>query len=934
MGQQGQKLIPELEETHSRSKAGWYLWEKDPNVLSNISIQKASDPNKPPTIVLSHLDFGDSQLAQQLQTAMGDWINLVKEEIPDPRNPKWTNTQYNVYVRGTREAWNKFRQLSSQWLEDDNLLIQKRFQLPSEKEFNPEYQEEKIISPRKPGMGRVFVATALNMSQVPGSIATVALGKKEEPPGIRLQFEPGDSSLATIRDYVKTKEQGTTDKPGLRRGIRYNPQEGYIDVFDLGIGEKKDSSVQWAAVKNKIQDLGYEGTPAMEAMIVAITGISTGKAYEVKAKIDRSKPRNIGETRGAINQNLNADPNKRIPLHPDISNRFGIPEGTYLSKSEFGDLLKQNYPKAFTLPKLVQPQIEGMYHVATREVSILADQPGSGKTAMAVVGAEVTRNQGQKILVISPNMLIAENWTGKDTTGQVVSKAPGQFLDHGPESVRRCNNAQEISAAASDPNVIWIVVPESSLSLAGQKAQDLTRTIKDLSKQGIFSSLIIDEIQRFKLPITKSSKAQKSASLKLKRLSNAISAFYIPHRIGLTGTPSDDNPNNVYAQLFLLRHPVLFKNSGKFNWTEALNDDGFANQFLGGTALSDPIKMPCELSMSLENVESEEEKQEIKDARAMERHKQWIEKAKSVIEWAKNLGDERKLQMLDLFSTTYLRREKEDIDPDLPPLTRDTVVLPRPTDMQLPTASMGWHTKLLKEMAERKAPYTAARAIEYMKNPGQSIFIVTKHPGVADNIATIINQQYGEGSSAAVHEATKQPMRELISETFKAKAVLPGKEVPLRAVVYTMQLGAVGLNFDVASRAIFNDVDWNPSNNIQAEQRTHRITSKQPVNIDYMVFENTYDTEVFERVQRKDAINSSVANLIKNSGLIKDPEKRKEIANDFVKFILENILMDVELTNEEENWFAKELDKALTKPQLSVAAKSIINWYKLTRENS
>ena len=134
----------------------------------------------------------------------------------------------------------------------------------------------------------------------------------------------------------------------------------------------------------------------------------------------------------------------------------------------------------------------------------------------------------------------------------------------------------------------------------------------------------------------------------------------------------------------------------------------------------------------------------------------------------------------------------------------------------------------------------------------------------------------------------------------------------LRAVVYTMQLGAVGLNFDIASTCIFNDLDWNPSNDLQAEYRIHRITSKNPVDIKYVIFGDSYDEEMFNRVQKKELINNGVSDMIRQANMTddKDPE-RLSIANNFVKGIMDSILLDVDLSVEHQAWFDQQLDIVL-----------------------
>ncbi|HUU88221.1 MAG TPA: SNF2-related protein [Candidatus Glassbacteria bacterium] len=872
-------LRSDFEETGTKDKVGWLMWEREGNIKDKVIVNKNTSP---PQIVLLGLDLGDSKVAQFIHQYMGDWASQQED---------------GVHVRGTRESWNRFLSISNQWLENHKILKSKTMQLPFEKEFDPNYQEEVVEKKRKPGEGHILGVAPLNIKEMEGSISTEGLMRGKAYPGIRLSFDPKDPNLYEIRDYI--------DGVG-RKNFIFNRQEGYFDIFEQGdveggaegLNKKTLSALSWGKIKKRLQFIGYKNTGDIDPLIEKITGIKSSKAYEQKAKKTKSEGESDTVVRGRINLN--------VLEKLQVSDRFNVPVGQGLDQRQFYSLLEENYPGAFgegVSQAQKDAQKKGMYFMASRTVSVLADQPGSGKTPMAVVASDATRNEGQKILVITPNMLVRENWLDVDEKNRPIAKAPGQFCGHTPDQIAVCKKTQDLTNATSNPKVVWVIVPISAFSRKGQATQDFSNTIVNISREGKFSSVIVDEIQTVK----------NLDGVTFNKLAKAISPYYIPHRIGLTGTPSDNNPEDIYSQLLLLDHPVLYKDFGTENWVSSLNQKGFAKRFLGGEELAKRVTVP-------KHWRDQSTEEEVEDKQA----ELWKEKAKKILEWVNKLDDSNKLLILDLFSSTYLRRTKEDIRPDIPPKQRDVEFLPSPTGVEMPEANVNWHNSFLKKLAHEKVPYTIQSASSVLSgDPLNKVFIVTKHPEIADQIMEELNKTYGDGTAAAVHQKTSGPGRSRIAREFKM-----GEGQGLRAVIYTMQLGAVGLNFDIASSCIFNDLDWNPSNNLQAEDRIHRITSKKPVDIKYMVFDNGYDMEMYNRVQKKESINDGVSDMIRQSNLTTDVNERLLIANNFVKYLIESSLIDVGLSKQDQDWFDQQIEISLTTPGVQQPIQQVAsNWY-------
>jgi hypothetical protein len=138
-----------------------------------------------------------------------------------------------------------------------------------------------------------------------------------------------------------------------------------------------------------------------------------------------------------------------------------------------------------------------------------------------------------------------------------------------------------------------------------------------------------------------------------------------------------------------------------------------------------------------------------------------------------------------------------------------------------------------------------------------------------------------------------------------------------------MKLGAVGLNFAMATREIINDMDWNPSTNLQSEYRIHRIDSEKPVFIDYMYFKGTYDEEMYRRVMKKQSVNDGMSTIIQKANTTNDPAERQSLADKFLMHLIDTLILGLKLMPKD----VAEIErlKNLAFPA-QVAAKAA-NWY-------
>mgnify|MGYP000480603419 CR=1 FL=1 len=465
---------------------------------------------------------------------------------------------------------------------------------------------------------------------------------------------------------------------------------------------------------------------------------------------------------------------------------------------------------------------EGIQFLISKQSTILADEPGMGKTSQAILAAELTRESHQKILVITPNSLVDSNWAGD------LANGPQKFLGHNRDQICIVMNKDDLQSSMADSNIIWIVVPESRFN-----QPQLSKVLKRFGDRGQFSTVIIDEIQQYK----------NINSALYKNIESSISRNIV-RRIGLSGTPSDNVPSDIYAQLRLILHPLAVYEK-KSAGISKQDSDAFIQQFLGGQELS--------------NIVSYSKNHDLNE--------EYYNRCYNSLKWVSELSEKDKENILKLYSSTFLRRNKSEIR-DIPLITKqfDAKEI---DDGQGNISGADWKQKIRRRNADMKAAYTVKQAVALLNaDPNRQIFIASFFIDTVEKIANEINNNVallpelrGKTIAYGITSKISENNRSLIVNRFKAK------NSDIRVLVYTLDTGAVGLNFSNCDCAIINDLSDNPSVNIQAQYRVHRLDSEKPVTIYYpRIIGNSqaaiYDNFCYKRIQIKQKINEEINKII------------------------------------------------------------------------
>ncbi len=85
--------------------------------------------------------------------------------------------------------------------------------------------------------------------------------------------------------------------------------------------------------------------------------------------------------------------------------------------------------------------------------------------------------------------------------------------------------------------------------------------------------------------------------------------------------------------------------------------------------------------------------------------------------------------------------------------------------------------------------------------------------------------------------------------------------------------GGVGLNLTAADTVIFFDSDWNPTQDLQAMDRAHRLGQERPVTVYRLISPGTIEARMLERAEQKSRINDLV---IKGGGIRSEEDQSKD----------------------------------------------------------
>lgn len=111
--------------------------------------------------------------------------------------------------------------------------------------------------------------------------------------------------------------------------------------------------------------------------------------------------------------------------------------------------------------------------------------------------------------------------------------------------------------------------------------------------------------------------------------------------------------------------------------------------------------------------------------------------------------------------------------------------------------------------------------------------------------------------------------------------------------------GGLGINLTAADTVIIFDSDWNPQNDLQAQARCHRIGQMKAVKVYRLITRNTYEKEMFDRASLKLGLDKAVLQSMGNKEVNLQNQLSKKEIEDLLKKGAYGALMDDDNAGEE-----------------------------------
>jgi SNF2 family DNA or RNA helicase len=457
--------------------------------------------------------------------------------------------------------------------------------------------------------------------------------------------------------------------------------------------------------------------------------------------------------------------------------------------------------------------------IAEREIALLADQPGLGKTLEVLSSLEelgVFNETGQATLILSP--IIAAQTAWRDTIEKyVMPSSPVEIIDlsYGTTAQRVARLNKALGSEAKHPMVI---IANHALIEWKRKVGPRVPELFEIN----FDAIVIDE-SHLVLPI-----------LDDKKLTNfwlGLTKFnYVKHRIAVSGTPDRGKLENRYGTYKFLR-PASFARYSRWAWLEE-NFWIFDKQ----VARNRTIKA--------------------------------IGTLKSPQRWA------------DVEDDVIIRRTKKEVLKDLPDKQYNYVEIELTKEQKLDYANAIKHAYEEKQKALEEDRLTASAMIfalrarqisscQWTKDPQNPIPLIGGKSAKLDWLIEWLNERgfdQGKGkvviasqfslvldwlhkelstlgySSAVITGSTPQMMRTQVQRDFQ--------DGNLNIVLLSGKMG-VGITLDAADDLIMFDLPYDPDTIEQIEDRIHRASRNHQVVIWNLLAIGTIDQAVAQKVSKR-----------------------------------------------------------------------------------
>ena len=214
----------------------------------------------------------------------------------------------------------------------------------------------------------------------------------------------------------------------------------------------------------------------------------------------------------------------------------------------------------------------------------------------------------------------------------------------------------------------------------------------------------------------------------------------------------------------------------------------------------------------------------------------------------------------DLVKPIYYRRLKHEVLHELPSKIRQMNIY------DLESEDYNEYQKMMNTIANATQNLKVLEAINKMRLM-LSEFITDKTISCVDSILDVTDEKVVIGS------CFRKPMNKFLEKYGSIATAYHGgmslkqkddsfqnfnRDPNIRILIGTIQALSVGLNGQVISRVVVNDLPWTPADCMQFEDRAYRDGQTKHVHIYYHGFANTYQETMFDMIDNKAKLSETI----------------------------------------------------------------------------
>lgn len=499
-------------------------------------------------------------------------------------------------------------------------------------------------------------------------------------------------------------------------------------------------------------------------------------------------------------------------------------------------------------------QEEAVKFLTSKKKAILADVMGFGKTYSAIVSA--LEDGYEKILIISPASV---KMTWYKELKSLVNEDEITIVE-GSKWKENKFTIINYDILKNFYEVPMETVKTSSLELEGGQVKKVVKEKEKVSRKASVISEAMENSQLFQsqfdlIIIDEAHRLSNTTSGIYKIVSDLVKRSNPKGIYELSGTPITNRPINFYNLLKIIGSPLA---DDWRNYVERYCDGkSFYNKKERDAISFIFCKKKGKASWYDLSFEEKEELDKILEKRCK---KIWVTDGASHLD-----------ELQEAVKSCYIRRDKNDLT--LPKKTVKVLNYDL-TDEERESYEQVWDEYLQAQEGKNKEDLEKYKKItegimmrQWLANAMTSKTIDLARKCVDLGNKVVIFCSFDEELNT-IKEAFKDICvvhnGKMLTKK-KDKSVEEFQNNPnVRVFIGNIQSAGVGLTLVASRVAIFNSFSWVSGDNLQAEDRIHRLNQKKDVTIYYQVFGDTFYKEMFDKVRGKQEIIDNIIVSEKN----------------------------------------------------------------------